>query len=687
LLVKKLYTNRSNLKLSLFLLFISMVSNSITAKSFFDAGESSLSIITESNQISSDETMLVGLKFKLNSGWHTYWENPGDAGAGASVVWELPPGFTASEILWPGPTKIPVEPLMTYGYEDEALLLTKITSPKNISYPVNIGAKVSWFTCKDICLPQEGEVSIKLLQGSKSENKFTSELKEIEKTVPIDLSSPHRLSLLDNKIFLQFEREGSQQISSAYFFPAEYGFISYVAHQKLEKNDKSFSLELTPAEVQVKTSNLKGVLKLNLDGASEYYNLDLPLLYKADTSLLSLNLITALFFAFIGGLILNAMPCVFPILSIKILGFIEQSQGSREKMMKHGLVFSAGVLTTFLIVAGLLLFLRSTGDSIGWGYQLQSPLIISLLIYLFVAVGIVFMGNLVLGSQLAKYGVLAQGQRDLAGSFLTGVLAVVVASPCTAPFMGPALGMAFLQPGLGSLFIFLALGIGFSLPYMTLSIFPQLLSKLPKPGEWMETLKQIMAFPMWGSALWLTWVLSSQVELQSVFAVLIGALLVAASLWLLEKTQNSQGLSRSFALFISVILLAFSLWLIPNSYKESSEEIEGNEYRFSSERLENLRLNQQAVFLNFTADWCITCKVNEAIALNRESVKKILADKNIVYLKADWTRKDPEIASMLANYGRTGVPLYILFPPQGEPIILPELLTEDLLLDFINKIN
>ena len=663
-----------------------MVSNSITAESFFDAGESSLSIITESNQISSDETILVGLKFKLNSGWHTYWENPGDAGAGASVVWELPPGFTASEILWPGPTKIPVEPLMTYGYEDEALLLTKITSPKTISYPVNIGAKVSWFTCKDICLPQEGEVSIKLLQGSKFKNEFTSVLKEIEKTVPIDLSSPHRLSLLDNKIFLQFEREGSQQISSAYFFPAEYGFISYVAHQKLEKNDKSFSLELTPAEVQVKTSNLKGVLKLNLDGASEYYNLNLPLLDKA-TSPLSLNLITALFFAFIGGLILNAMPCVFPILSIKILGFIEQSQGSREKMMQHGLVFSAGVLTTFLIVAGLLLFLRSTGDSIGWGYQLQSPLIISLLIYLFVAVGIVFMGNLVLGSQLAKYGVLAQGQRDLAGSFLTGVLAVVVASPCTAPFMGPALGMAFLQPGLGSLFIFLALGIGFSLPYMTLSIFPQLLSKLPKPGEWMETLKQIMAFPMWGSALWLTWVLSSQVELQSVFAVLIGALLVAASLWLLEKTQNSQGLSRSFALFISVILLAFSLWLIPNSYKASPEEIEGNDYRFSSERLENLRLNQQAVFLNFTADWCITCKVNEAIALNRESVKKILADKNIVYLKADWTRKDPEIASMLANYGRTGVPLYILFPTQGEPIILPELLTEDLLVDFINKIN
>ena len=664
-----------------------MVSNSITAESFFNASESNLSLITESDLISSDETILVGLKFKLNPGWHTYWENPGDAGAGASVVWELPPNFTATEILWPGPKKIPVEPLMTYGYEDEALLLTKITSPKVLTYPVNIRAKVSWFTCKDICLPQEGEVSIKLHQGSKSENKSTLTLREMEKTVPTDLSSPYRVNLIDNKIFLQFERENAQKITSAYFFPAEYGFISYVANQKLEKNDRSFSLELLPAEVQVKTMNLKGVLKLNLDGATEYYNLDLPLHDNADISPPSLNLITALFFAFIGGLILNAMPCVFPILSIKILGFIEQSQGSREKIMQHGLVFSAGVLTTFLVVAGVLLFLRSTGDSIGWGYQLQSPLIISLLIYLFVAVGIVFMGNLVLGGQLAKYGVLAQSQRDLAGSFLTGVLAVVVASPCTAPFMGPALGMAFLQPGLGSLFIFLALGIGFSLPYMTLSIFPQLLSKLPKPGEWMETLKQIMAFPMWGSALWLTWVLSSQVELQSVFAVLIGALLVSVCLWLLEKTQNSQGLSRNLALFISVFLLAFSLWLIPTSYKEGPEEIERNGYEFSSERLENLRLNQQAIFLNFTADWCITCKVNEAVALNRESVKKILADKNIVYLKADWTRKDPEIASMLASYGRTGVPLYILFPSQGKPIILPELLTEDLLVGFIKKIN
>ena len=685
--MNKLYKNKNNFKFGLFLLFISIFYNSITAESFFDAGESSLSLIAESDQINSEETLLIGLKFELNPGWHTYWENPGDAGAGASVTWKLPSGFIASQILWPGPTRIPVEPLMTYGYEDEALLLTKITSPEIISYPVTIEAKVSWFTCKDICLPQEGEVSIRLYQGVKSENNSTSLLKKISKTVPRDFSLPHRVSFLDNKIFLQFERGEAQQISSAYFFPAEYGFISYVANQRLEKNDKSFSLELTPAEVQVKTLNLKGVLKLNLEGASEYYNLDLPLDDKTDNYLFNITLITALFFAFIGGLILNAMPCVFPILSIKILGFIEKSQGSREKMLQHGLVFSAGVLTTFLIVAGLLLFFRSTGDLIGWGYQLQSPLVISLLIYLFVAVGIVFMGNLVLGSQLQKYGFLAQNQRDLTGSFLTGVLAVIVASPCTAPFMGPALGLAYLQPGFGSLFIFLSLGLGFSFPYLTLSIFPQLLSKLPKPGEWMETLKQIMAFPMWGSALWLTWVLSSQVELKSVFAVLIGALLVSICLWLLEKTQNSQGFSRSLALFISIILLAVSLWLIPNSYKSDITEIEGSDYGFSSERLENLRLNQQAVFLNFTADWCITCKVNEVVALNRESIKKIFADKNIVYLKADWTRKDPEIAKLLASYGRTGVPLYILFPPQGDPIILPELLTEDLLVSYVNRIN
>ena len=685
--MKKLYTNRFNLRLALVLFLICFFPHSTFSNSYFNTGQSSVTLLTESNQVGGEETLLVGLEFNLSPGWHTYWENPGDSGEGASIKWNLPSGFKASPILWPGPKRIPVEPLMTYGYEDKALLLTEIKSPKEFSNPVKISAKINWLTCKDICIPQEGQVDMTLIKGPKVANQFTSKLKEVALTVPKNFPSPYRVSVINEKIFLQFEKEGSRNISEAYFFPKEYGLVNYTADQKLERNDNSFSLELSSAEVQLKTNTLKGVLKLKVDGIKEFYTLDLPLEKNTNKPLVTISLLTAIIFAFLGGIILNAMPCVFPILSIKILSFIEQSQGSKEKLFHHGLVFSAGVLTTFLAVSALLIFLRASGEAIGWGYQLQSPWVVSLLIYLFVVIGIVFMGNIVLGSSFGNLGTLVQNQKDLTSSFFTGVLAVVVASPCTAPFMGPALGLALLQPGLKSILIFLALGIGFSLPYLILSIYPQLLSKLPKPGEWMQTLKQIMAFPMWASALWLAWVLSSQVDMQSVFAVLLGALLIALGLWLMEKTQNSASILRRLTLIFSLGLMIFSIWLLPIASDNNSPGLKNEENAFSVQKLNSLRSEQKMVFLNFTADWCITCKVNEAIALNQDKVKKVLDEKNIIYLKADWTRKDPEIASMLASYGRTGVPLYLLFPSQGDPIILPELLTEDLLLDFLKEIN
>jgi len=685
--MKKLYTNRFNLRLALVLFLICFFPHSTFSNSYFNTGQSSVTLLTESNQVGGEETLLVGLEFNLSPGWHTYWENPGDSGEGASIKWNLPSGFKASTILWPGPKRIPVEPLMTYGYEDKALLLTEIKSPKEFSNPVKISAKINWLTCKDICIPQEGQVDMTLIKGPKVANQFTSKLKEVALTVPKNFPSPYRVSVINEKIFLQFEKEGSRNISEAYFFPKEYGLVNYTADQKLERNDNSFSLELSSAEVQLKTNTLKGVLKLKVDGIKEFYTLDLPLEKNTNNPLVTISLLTAIIFAFLGGIILNAMPCVFPILSIKILSFIEQSQGSKEKLFHHGLVFSAGVLTTFLAVSALLIFLRASGEAIGWGYQLQSPWVVSLLIYLFVVIGIVFMGNIVLGSSFGNLGTLVQNQKDLTSSFFTGVLAVVVASPCTAPFMGPALGLALLQPGLKSIVIFLALGIGFSLPYLILSIYPQLLSKLPKPGEWMQTLKQIMAFPMWASALWLAWVLSSQVDMQSVFAVLLGALLIALGLWLLEKTQNSASILRRVTLIFSLGLMIFSIWLLPITSDNNSPNLKNEENAFSVQKLNSLRSEQKMVFLNFTADWCITCKVNEAIALNQDKVKRVLDEKNIIYLKADWTRKDPEIASMLASYGRTGVPLYLLFPSQGDPIILPELLTEDLLLDFLKEIN
>ena len=687
IIFKKPYKSLS-VKLSLFLILLLTTSSSLWSDSFFQASDSSVEVTSESEAMMKGDELLLGLNFKLTPGWHTYWKNPGDAGEGASVTWQLPKGFQASEILWPGPEAIPVEPLMTFGYEDEITLLTKIKALDAAVFPAIVKAKVSWYTCKDICVPQEANLELTIQNGEKINTFFANELSNVFLNLPKELSSKHRVEALDDNYFLQMELDGNTPVSSAYFFPEEYGLSSYSKEQILEINKNSLSLQISQSEVDLKLQNFAGVLLLNNQDSRTFFNVNLNLNNNQKQESLSISeLVLTIIFAFIGGLILNAMPCVFPILSIKILNFVEQSEGSKEKMIQHGLSFSAGVLVTFLSIAGLLLLLKSGGESIGWGYQLQSPLMVTILIYLFVAIGITFMSNLVLGGQLAQLGNINQGYGDITSSFLTGVLAVIVASPCTAPFMGSAVGIALLQPGFITIAIFVSLGLGFAAPYLLLSFYPSLLKVLPKPGAWMETLKQFMAFPMWGSALWLTWVLSGQVQTDSVLMVLLGALFIALGLWILEKNQSSDGFAKWMSLSLVTILLGAALWLAPTDYENIEQDTSSDLNSYSPELLDSLLAENKPVFLNFTADWCITCKVNEAIVLNQVSIKNALESKGIVYLKADWTRKDETIANKLAEYGRTGVPLYLLYSSEGIPVILPELLTEDMLLSYIETIK
>ena len=687
IIFKKPYKSLS-VKLSLFLILLLTTSSSLWSDSFFQASDSSVEVTSESEAMMKGDELLLGLNFKLTPGWHTYWKNPGDAGEGASVTWQLPKGFQASEILWPGPEAIPVEPLMTFGYEDEITLLTKIKALDAAVFPAIVKAKVSWYTCKDICVPQEANLELTIQNGKKINTFFANELSNVFLNLPKELSSKHRVEALDDNYFLQMELDGNTPVSSAYFFPEEYGLSSYSKEQILEINKNSLSLQISQSEVDLKLQNFAGVLLLNNQDSRTFFNVNLNLNNNQKQESLSISeLVLTIIFAFIGGLILNAMPCVFPILSIKILNFVEQSEGSKEKMIQHGLSFSAGVLVTFLSIAGLLLLLKSGGESIGWGYQLQSPLMVTILIYLFVAIGITFMSNLVLGGQLAQLGNINQGYGDITSSFLTGVLAVIVASPCTAPFMGSAVGIALLQPGFITIAIFVSLGLGFAAPYLLLSFYPSLLKVLPKPGAWMETLKQFMAFPMWGSALWLTWVLSGQVQTDSVLMVLLGALFIALGLWILEKNQSSDGFAKWMSLSSVTILLGAALWLAPTDYENIEQDTSSDLNSYSPELLDSLLAENKPVFLNFTADWCITCKVNEAIVLNQVSIKNALESKGIVYLKADWTRKDETIANKLAEYGRTGVPLYLLYSSEGIPVILPELLTEDMLLSYIETIK
>ena len=380
------------------------------------------------------------------------------------------------------------------------------------------------------------------------------------------------------------------------------------------------------------------------------------------------------------------MPCVFPILSIKVLRFIQYSEDSSVETYKFGLSYSLGVILSFFLIALILIGLKSSGEVIGWGFQLQYPLVISILFYLFIALGFLFMSNLVIGSQLGNLNSLVKVKNESFESFLTGILAVVVASPCTAPFMGSAIGFALLQPSFNSILIFLSLGIGFALPYLILSIKPTLLSFLPKPGPWMETFKQFMAFPMWASALWLLWVLSGQVDSDTVILVLIGGLALSLSLWLLEKNTTEIKLVKWIFRGTAIVLIGFSIYIIPTSYSTKKEIFTKDEI-YSEQRLRELRNSNQIVFLNFTADWCITCKVNERVALKTQKVQKILKRESINYLEADWTRKDEMIASKLEEFGRSGVPLYLLYPSKGKPIILPEILTEDILIKYLLEVR
>ena len=648
------------------------------------ASNSNITLLSDTYTIQPEENFLVGVKFELEKDWHTYWKNPGDAGEGATIEWILPEGIEASRILWPGPERIPVEPLMTFGYNNEVVLLTELSAGQDLIFPLTIQANVSWFTCKDICIPQEGVVDLVINKGNALPSRESKEISSYFDRVPTPFIQNYRVEQLDNKYFLQADINEGKHFKSMYFFPNEYGLTSYTDEQVYEKNLNSFILELEASKANLNLEKFEGIIEASNDEGNFYFEVSYPLINKTSDN--SQSIILLVVFAFIGGLILNIMPCVFPILSIKILRFVEHSENSSTQTYKFGLFYALGVILSFLLIAIALLALKASGENIGWGFQLQYPLVISILFYLFIALGYMFMSNIVFGSQLGQLSLAAQVKNESLESFLTGVLAVVVASPCTAPFMGSAVGFALLQPSINSIFIFLSLGIGFALPYLILSIKPSLLSFLPKPGAWMETFKQFMAFPMWASALWLLWVLSGQVDLDTVILVLIGGLLVSLSLWLTEKNTSERVSIKWLVRFTAISILIISFLILPTSYSYKNSE-NPEDLVYSEDLLDEFRDRNELIFLNFTADWCITCKVNERVALNSGEVKDLIKRKNIKYIEADWTRKNEAIARKLEEFGRSGVPLYLLYPSEGDPIILPEILTEDILLKYLNEIG
>ena len=629
-----------------------------------DVGHARISIIKDHSDFVPGTSLNIGLKVSMDEGWHTYWENPGDSGGPIEINWDLPDGFAVSNIKWPLPEKIEYPPLMTFGYENFVIYPMVLSIPKDYSNDY-FEMTADILICADVCIPESGKIS-----SNFSDIDSDSLIYEWLESVPSDFL-PIKASIADNNLEIRFTFE--KEIREIYFFPDENSSIDYSSKQNFYKKDGSYflSINLFNEELQ----KISGVLDINGTG------------YKIANSQIenlnegSLSLITALIFALLGGLILNLMPCVFPVISLKVLSFVSMGGSSPEKIRNHALVFTFGVIASFMIIAFAIVLLKQAGNYVGWGFQLQSPLIVGLLSMVMVFISLVLITENSFGESLTKLGNFERNENGYYSSFLTGVLAVVVASPCTAPFMGAALGYALIQPSGESIPIFLSLSLGFSLPYLLLAANPKLINFLPKPGNWMIALKEFFAFPMLATAIWLFWVFSLQVDQNSVIFLLIGWLLLALNFWVFLK--NWKKIIKIIIFGISIISMLYFSPSVENSDTKQNLII-GSATEWYEGIEEDLRNKNQPYFINFTAAWCITCQSNEITAFSKDNFKDLLEKNNIEYIKADWTNRNDDITKSLKKYGRSGVPFYLYWEPGYEkPKILPAILTDQIIINNI----
>ena len=658
----------------------------------------------------------VGLKLRMADHWHTYWKNPGDSGLPTRIQWVLPEGWTAGEIQWPFPRPLPVGPLMNYGYEDEVVLLTEIT-PAAGAKPGNhlLKARAEWLVCRDICIPEKGELDLMLAVQSAPAGPNPRAEVAIERArnmLPVEAAGwKYEAALGAGKLVVNLVApQGTTPPAKVAFFPEMEQLIEPAAPHKLTREGNRLRIEMKLADPAPKgVTRVTGVAVS--DGGWPGMNRK-AIAVSAPVSAIAAgagpvgatptpgshdalggSTLAALAFAIVGGLLLNLMPCVFPVLGIKVMGFVEHAHGEVRALRLQALVFAAGVLLSFLALAGLMLALRAGGTQLGWGFQLQSPLVVTLLAGLFFVLALNLSGVFEWGAfaQSMTSNVSARGR--FADAFLAGVLAVVVATPCTAPFMGAALGFTLTQSAGLALAVFGALGAGMALPLLALAVFPQLLKRLPRPGAWMEVFKQALAFPLYATVAWLAWVLGAQAGNDAVLALLAGLVLVAMGAWIYGRWNHSSSMWRpAVAAILGLVGLAVA-WpgpVTPAAQAQVAAAPRVGELPWqpwSPERVSELTAQGRPVFVDFTAAWCVTCQVNKRIALHNAAVIAAFAEREVVALRADWTRQDPRITATLAALGRNAVPVYALYLPGADaPRLLPEVLTPSLVLEEIKRL-
>ncbi len=669
-------------------------------------------LLSETSTIRAGEPFWVGIRLRMKEHWHTYWRNPGDSGMATDVKWTLPEGYTAGPIVWPTPTRIPVSHLVNFGYDGEATLLTRITPPRDLGTRTSdtLEAAVSWLVCEKECIPGDAKLSLSLPVQAGSAGGPPSAIQPVfdaaHAAVPRPSPWPARASLGEDELILVVDAPGlkADTIRSVFYFPHSGMLIEHAAPQQLTITPQGLTLRLKRGALDPgETPDLSGVLvieeAIGSTTARQAFALS-PLQVAgsaaAATATASLaTILQAAFFALLGGIVLNLMPCVFPVLSLKVLGLMQHAGEPPARLRLHGLVYTTGVLASFVALAAALLAVRAAGVQVGWGFQLQSPVVVAILAYVMFALGLSLSGVFFVGASLASAGNGLLQRGGLGGSLLAGILAAVVATPCTAPFMGAAVGFALTQPATTGLVVFLALGLGLALPFLFLTFVPSAVGWLPRPGPWMETLKQVLAFPLYATAAWLMWVLSQQVDPSGLLVAMIGLVLVGFAAWAyniaVTSTRPAAGRVATSAACAALLATVGGLVTLGEARVGGSatatQDSAGTFEPFSQKRLDALRAENRPVLVNLTAAWCITCLVNERTALSADAVKAALAQKGVTYLKGDWTNQNAEITRVLERHGRSGVPLYLLYGSGSEPVVLPQILTPGIVLEYLDRIT
>ena len=657
-------------------------------------------LVADTGSIVPGNTFWVDLHLAIAPGWHTYWRNPGDSGLPTEIAWKLPRGFQAGAIVWPVPERFVVVAIGNYGYAGSADLLVPIGAPADLKPgdTAHLAATATWLVCSQICIPGSADLALDLpvaASPAPPAPTVTARFAAARRRLPTDADFTTRFAVSRDELRLSVPADAvAGEHVTASFFPFDDNVVDAAAEPRTERHPDGLDLVLRRATGPTSRlpATLAGVLVVHdRSGAARAYTIAAP--QKAASALTGNTQVgwwQALLLAFVGGAILNLMPCVFPILSLKLLGLAAAIHRAEER--RHAAGYAAGVIVSFALLGGMLLLLREGGAAVGWGFQLQSPIVVALLAYLLFAMGLSLSGVAEFGVGLTGLGGGYAARSGIAGAFTTGILATIVATPCTAPFMGTALGFALIAPAPLGLAVFVAIGGGLAAPVVLAALLPGIARLVPQPGPWMVWFKRLLAFPLYATVAWLLWVLLQEVAPANACLVLVGLVAVGFAVWIYGRTRlaapQARRLGSGIAAAGTAAALVIAVMLTPAGPSGAAAVTAGGlgYERFTPARLARLEDEHRPVFVNLTAAWCLTCLVNERTTLDSDAVRRAFSNRHIAALKGDWTRQDPAITAFLLQYGRSGVPLYLLYDKKGRPTVLPQILTEASMLDALGKI-